>query len=121
MALRLYHIVIDAHDPSSLARFWAAVLGHDILDEDDKGVIVGADESSYPGLCFLTVPDTKVTKNRLHIDLDPDDHDAEVERLLALGAARVDVGQGPDATWEVLADPEGDEFCVLAPRRTLID
>jgi predicted enzyme related to lactoylglutathione lyase len=121
MALRLYHIVIDAHDPSALARFWAAVLGHDILDEDDEVAIVGADDRSYPGLCFLAVPDTKVTKNRLHIDLDPDDHDAEVERLLGLGAVRVDVGQAPDVTWEVLADPEGNEFCVLAPHRTLID
>ena len=115
MALRLYHIVIDAHDPSALARFWAAVLGHDILDEDDEGAIVGADDRSYPGLCFLAVPDTKVTKNRLHIDLDPDDHDAEVERLLGLGAVRVDVGQAPDVTWEVLADPEGNEFLRAGP------
>jgi predicted enzyme related to lactoylglutathione lyase len=119
MPVRLYHLVIDAHDPGMLARFWAAVLDQDILDEDEEGAIVGADDRSYPGLCFLRVPDTKTTKNRLHIDLDPDDRDTEVQRLLGLGATRVDVGQGPEVTWEVLADPEGNEFCVLSPRRTL--
>ncbi|HEY5024679.1 MAG TPA: VOC family protein [Acidimicrobiales bacterium] len=120
MPLRLYHLVIDAHDPWMLARFWAAVLEQDILEEDEEGAIVGADDRAYPGLCFLCVPEGKTTKNRLHIDLDPDDRDTEVERVLGLGATRVDVGQGPEVTWEVLADPEGNEFCVLAPRRTLI-
>jgi hypothetical protein len=121
VAVRFYHLVIDASDPATLARFWAAALGHDILFEHEDEVIVGSDEHAYPGLCFLAVPGAKNTKNRLHIDLDPDDRDVEVERLLGLGAVRVDVGQGPDVTWEVLADPEGNEFCVLAPHRTLID
>ena len=121
MAVRLYQFVIDASDPAALARFWAAVLGHDILFEDEEVVIVGSDEHAYPGLCFLAVSGAKMTKNRLHIDLDPDDRDVEVERLLGLGAVRVDVGQAPDVTWVVLADPEGNEFCVLAPHRTLID
>ena len=60
-------------------------------------------------------------KNRLHIELDPDDQAAEVDRLLALGARRADVGQGDDVSWVVLADPEGNEFCVLRPHRSLID
>jgi hypothetical protein len=120
MALRLYHLVIDANDPRALARFWAAALHHDILYEDDDEVIVGSDVHGYPGLCFLRVPGTKSAKNRLHIDLDPDDRDAEVDRLLGLGAVRVDVGQGPEVTWIVLADPEGNEFCVLRPHDTLI-
>jgi predicted enzyme related to lactoylglutathione lyase len=120
MALSLYHLVIDAHDPGALARFWAAVLDYDILFEDDEDVIIGSDVHSYPGLCFLPVPDTKTTKNRLHIDLDPDDRDAEVERLVSLGAVRADVGQSPDVSWVVLADPEGNEFCVLSPHETLV-
>jgi hypothetical protein len=120
MALSLYQLVIDAHDPAALARFWAAVLDYDILFEDEEQVIVGSDVHRYPGLCFLPVPDTKTTKNRLHIDLDPDDRDAEVQRLVSLGAVPVDVGQGPEVSWVVLADPEGNEFCVLSPHATLI-
>ena len=116
MASRFYHLAIDCADPRRLARFWAAALGQRVLSEEDDEVIVGADEHAYPGLCFLPVPEGKSVKNRLHIDLDPDDQDAEVERLLALGARRADVGQGPDATWVVLADPEGNEFCVLSTR-----
>ena len=77
----------------------------------------------YPGLVFVPVPEAKRIKNRLHIDLVPDDRDAEVERLLALGASRADVGQDDEVTWVVLADPEGNEFCVLlgARRRHVSD
>ena len=121
MPSRFYHLAIDCRDPRALARFWAAALGQQVLAEDDAEVIVGADPHSYPGLCFLAVPEGKTSKNRLHIDLDPDDQDAEVERLLALGATLADVGQGADATWVVLADPEGNEFCVLRPHRSLIE
>jgi predicted enzyme related to lactoylglutathione lyase len=120
MAVRFYQLVVDAHDPRALARFWAAVLGQQVLHESADEVIIGADEHQYPGLCFVPVPDSKAGKNRLHIDLDPDDRDGEVERILALGARRADVGQGPDVTWVVLADPEGNEFCVLRPHRSLI-
>jgi hypothetical protein len=74
MAARFYQIVIDSHNRRSLARFWAAVLGQQILYERDDEVIVGADEHRYPGLCFVPVLESKTTKNRLHIDLDPDDH-----------------------------------------------
>jgi predicted enzyme related to lactoylglutathione lyase len=121
MPSRFYQLVIGAHDPRRLARFWAAVLGQDILYETDDEVIVGADEHRYPGLCFVPVPEDKTVKNRLHIDLDPDDAGAEVERLLRLGARHADVGQGPDVTWTVLADPEGNEFCVLRPHRSLTE
>jgi hypothetical protein len=121
MGSRLYHLVVDAHDPRALARFWAAVLDHRILYEAEEEVIVGSDEHDYPGLCFLLVPDQKTTKNRLHIDLDPDDQVAEVERIVALGARPVDVGQGTDKSWIVLADPEGNEFCVLRPHRSLVE
>lgn len=116
MASRFYQLVIDSREPSALARFWAAALGQRILYESDDEVIVGSDEHSYPGLCFVPVPDDRTVKNRLHIDLDPDDRDAEVDRLIALGARRVDVGQSADVPWVVLADPEGNEFCLLKAR-----
>jgi hypothetical protein len=121
MPSRFYHLVIDSHDPRALARFWSAALDQPVLLEEDDEVIVGADPHTYPGLCFLPVPEGKTVKNRLHIDLDPDDQDAEVARLEALGARRVDVGQGPDVSWVVLADPEGNEFCVLRRHQSLID
>jgi predicted enzyme related to lactoylglutathione lyase len=121
MPSRFYHLAIDCQDPRALAGFWAAALGQQVLGADDEEAIFGADATTYPGLCFLKVPEAKAVKNRLHIDLNPDDRDAEVERLLALGATRTGVGQGPEATWVVLADPEGNEFCVLRPHRSLTD
>jgi hypothetical protein len=96
------------------------VLDQPILFESDDEVIVGAGKHAYPGLCFGTAPEAKTIKNRLHIDLDPDDQEAEVARVLALGARHADVGQG-DVPWVVLADPEGNEFCVLQPHNSLID
>jgi hypothetical protein len=120
MASRFYQLIIDCHDPHAQARFWSAVLGQPILYETDDEVIVGADKDTYPGLCFGVAPEAKTIKNRLHIDLDPDDHAAEVERILALGARHTDVGQGDDVPWTVLADPEGNEFCVLRPHSSLI-
>ena len=119
MGSTLYQVAVDAHDPGRLARFWAVVLGYDVLVEDAKKVVIGADEHAYPGIVFLRVPDEKAGKNRVHLDLAPDDHDPEVARILELGARRVDVGQGPDAMWTVLADPEGNEFCVLQPKTSL--
>ena len=121
MAARFYQVVIDARDPRSIARFWAAVLDQQILYDSDDEVIVGSDEHRYPGLCFVPLPEQKAVKNRLHIDLDPDDRDAEVERIIALGARRAEVGQGPEVTWVVLTDPEGNEFCVLRPHRSLVN
>jgi predicted enzyme related to lactoylglutathione lyase len=117
---RFYQLVIDSRDPAALARFWAAALNWEILYEAPDEVVVGSDPHDYPGIIFVPVSDPKVGKNRLHIDIDPDDQDAEVERLLALGARRIDIGQGP-VNWVVLADPEGNEFDVLKPHRSLID
>ncbi|MFJ9036504.1 VOC family protein [Streptomyces sp. NPDC102406] len=121
MTVTWYQTVVDAHDPRALARFWCGVLDWHVLYEDDDEVVIGRDAAALPGLCFVPVPESKAVKNRLHIDLSPDDRDAEVERITALGARRIDVGQGADATWVTLADPEGNEFCVLRPKRTLLD
>ncbi|BFP51073.1 VOC family protein [Streptomyces sp. CMC78] len=128
MASKFTELAIDCADPAALARFWCAVLGYEVqdADEDDGVVMIGSPEvpegKSRPGpvppaLTFARVPEGKTVKNRLHIDVNPTDRERgeEVERLLALGARRADVGQG-DAHWVVLADPEGNEFCVLGTR-----
>lgn len=112
MASRWYTVVVDAHDPAALARFWADVLGYRVIFEEVDEVVIAKGENAYPGVCFVRVGNEKTQKNRLHIDLNPDDQQAEVKRLLVLGARPVDVGQG-EVTWVVLADPEGNEFCVL--------
>lgn len=115
MASRVYNITIDARDPRALAEFWRQVLDYQIaFDDPDEVGIEPADESA-PALIFVPVSDTKAGKNRVHIDLAPDDQVSEVNRLIALGARRADIGQG-EQSWVVLADPEGNEFCVLTPR-----
>jgi predicted enzyme related to lactoylglutathione lyase len=116
MPSRFDSVVVDCTDPAALARFWTNVLGWQIVSEAADEVVLAKDETTLPCLLFGTATDEKVTKNRLHIDLVPDDQDAEVERILALGATRADVGESDDVTWVVLADPEGNEFCVLTPR-----
>ncbi len=107
MPSSFYQLVVDCRDPHALARFWAAVLDQPILYETDDEVIVGADKHTYPGLIFGSVPEDKTIKNRLHIDLDPDDQAAEVQRLLALGARPADVGQGDDVPWVRAARGQG--------------
>jgi predicted enzyme related to lactoylglutathione lyase len=108
-------IVIDAEDPARLARWWAEALGYVLVDEKPDEVEIRRTPDQMPGLLFTAVPDAKSAKNRLHIDLRPDDQEAEVERLVDMGARPVDIGQH-DVTWVVLADPEGNEFCVLAEK-----
>jgi predicted enzyme related to lactoylglutathione lyase len=122
MTVSLHHIVIDAHDLSAQARFWAQVLDWKILSEREREVVIGADETASAGICFMPVTDRKTAKNRLHLDLTPgpDGRDAEVHRILALGARRADVGQSGTQSWTVLADPEGNEFFILRPKKTLI-
>jgi predicted enzyme related to lactoylglutathione lyase len=121
MALSLHHIVIDTHDLPALSRFWARVLGWEILSEREREIVIGPDESAPVGICFMPVTDPKTAKNRLHLDLTsgPEEREAEIERILALGARRVDVGQTGTESWTVLADPEGNEFCVVRPKASL--
>ncbi|MFE6891242.1 VOC family protein [Streptomyces sp. NPDC057694] len=121
MPLSLHHIVIDAHDLPALARFWAQALRWRILSERDREIVIGPDETAPVGICFMPVTGPKTVKNRLHLDLTSaaEDRADEIERLLALGARPADVGQRGDESWTVLADPEGNEFCVVRPKRTL--
>jgi Glyoxalase-like domain len=113
MTLTFDEICIDAHDATALGSWWSTALGwpHDV--DDDGDVVLHAPPGAGPNWLFLAVPDDKVVKNRIHFDFRPDDQPAEVERMIGLGARRVDIGQG-DETWVVLADPEGNEFCILA-------
>jgi predicted enzyme related to lactoylglutathione lyase len=118
MPVTLHHVVVDTHDLPGLARFWTQALDWKILSEREREIIIGPDENAPVGMCFMPVTDPKPGKNRVHLDLTTEagDRDAEIERLLALGARRVDVGQTGEESWTVLADPEGNEFCVLSPR-----
>jgi glyoxalase superfamily protein len=126
MTSKFTELAIDCADPGRLARFWCSVLGYDVLDEEVGIVTIGSplvpEGKRRPGpvpptLTFAQVPESKIVKNRVHLDVNPTDReqDEEVSRLLDLGAQRADVGQG-DQSWVVLADPEGNEFCVLAGR-----
>ena len=120
MDIRIQCLCIDTTDPANAARFWEAALGwRRTFDEVDQIVLEppeGSPEDGIaPDLLFLRVPETKTVKNRLHLDLRPKDQAAEVARLEALGARRVDVGQGNDVSWVVMADPDGNEFDVLRP------
>ncbi len=116
MTLRIDCLTIDCSDPARLASFWSQALGWTIDFEDDTEVAI-TPQASHEGhttdLLFLRAPESKQAKNRLHLDLRPDDRDAEVARLESLGARRVDIGQNGDESWVVMADPEGNEFCVL--------
>jgi predicted enzyme related to lactoylglutathione lyase len=117
----MHHIVIDAHDLQALADFWAEALHWRVLSSREREVVVGPDDSAPIGLCFMPSPDDKTSKNRVHLDLTTEAHDrdAEIARLISLGAQRVDIGQTGAESWEVLADPEGNEFCVVRPKATL--
>ena len=118
MTLRIQCVNFDSCDPKSTADFWEQALGwRRTYDTDDEVVLEPPAGSREDGvvadLLFGRVPEGKAVKNRLHLDLRPEDQQAEVDRLLGLGAVRVDIGQDETATWIVLADPEGNEFCVL--------
>jgi Glyoxalase-like domain len=118
MTIRIQSLAVDSVDPAPLARWWSAALGWPLTFEDDDEIALEPPEEQRKGavlleILFLKVPEAKSVKNRLHLDLRPDDQAAEVARFEALGARRVDVGQSDEHTWVVLADPEGNEFCIL--------
>jgi Glyoxalase-like domain len=116
MSLEWEQLVVDAHDPVALGRWWCEALGWVVVNDDPDEYEIRPAPDRLPGLLFAQVPEGKIVKNRLHLDFRPEDRDAEVARLLGLGATHADVGQG-EQSWVVLADPEGNEFCVLSARR----
>lgn len=115
MSLTWEQVTVDSNAPVELGRWWCAALGWVVVDDGPEVFEIRPDVNQMPGLLFVPTAHAKTHKNRLHIDLRPDDCDAEVDRLVGLGASRIDIGQG-DVPWVVLADPEGNEFCVLSSR-----
>jgi hypothetical protein len=119
MTSQLYTVTLDAAEPRRLADFWSKMLDYKVVYDSAEEVAIEKADESGPAVLFVKVPDEKAGKNRMHFDLNPDDQAAEVERALSLGATHVEIGQerDPDVTWKVLADPEGNEFCILTPRK----
>jgi len=126
MTLQLDQVALDARDPERVAKFWAEVLDYKVSydsatdpdnDSPEREIELSPRNGSTTMLLILENNDEKKVKNRLHFDLRPDDQEAEVARVEALGAKRVDIGQG-DVTWVVLADPEGNEFCILRSKES---
>jgi hypothetical protein len=120
MPTRLSNVVVDAADPAALARFWSDLLSWEVTKAGGETAVVNAppDDGCDLNLVFVAVTDPKVTKNRVHLDLasqSPDHQMAQVTHALSLGATRADIGQR-NVPWVVLADPEGNEFCVLDTR-----
>ncbi len=122
MPIRIAVVTIDVQDTSRVANFWASALGWGALPDPNSGGVslmppeaVDESGSAGPSIDVMPVSEAKSVKNRLHLDVRPDGTTQadEVERLLGLGATRTEVGQGADVSWVVLADPEGNEFCVL--------
>ncbi len=118
MTLTIQRFNLDSCDPARNASFWQQALGWRRTYETPDQVVLEPPPGSrqdgvVPDLLFLRVPEGKIVKNRWHPDLRPTDQAAEVARLESLGATQVDVGQGEDASWVVMADPDGNEFCVL--------
>jgi hypothetical protein len=119
MACIFSELVIDSLEPERIARWWADVLDYRITEADEDEVEISGPAGSGPTLVFVRVPERKAVKNRLHIDVSATDREQEAElaRLRELGAEPADIGQGEDAGWAVLRDPDGNEFCLLGRRR----
>ena len=117
MALKWEQVNVDCADPAALGHWWAEALGWVIVNDSPEEFEIRPGADQLPGLLFVPVPEPRTGKNRLHLDFRPDDQAAEVDRFLSLGATPADVGQG-DVPWVVLADPEGNEFCILSSRVT---
>jgi hypothetical protein len=116
MTLEWEQVIVHSVDPAALGQWWAEALGWVMVHTSDDEFEIRPEPDRLPGLEFVRIAESKKVKSRLHLDFRPDDQAAEVARLEAHGAKRVDIGQG-DQSWVVMADPEGNEFCVLGQRR----
>jgi catechol 2,3-dioxygenase-like lactoylglutathione lyase family enzyme len=117
VSLEWEQVVVAARDAAALGQWWADVLGWAIVNDSAEEFEIRPSADQLPGLLFVQVPEAKQSQNRLHLDFRPDHQQAEVERFLRAGARQADVGQGTQP-WVVLADPEGNEFCVLSARKS---
>ncbi|MFZ2228287.1 MAG: VOC family protein [Candidatus Nanopelagicaceae bacterium] len=123
--LKIQCITIDSQDPLKLAQFWREVLGWEITFTSENEICIelldgSPSQGQIPDILFIKTPDERVVKNRLHLDLRPDDQESEVQRIERLGGKRIEIGQSAsqETTWVVMADPEGNEFCVLRAPKT---
>src|SRR4051794_10448110 len=121
MSLEWEQVIIDSRDPETLGRWWCEALGWVVVNDEPEEFEIRPAPDRLPGLLFGKAAEPKTVKDRLHLDFRPGPgrQQAEVDRLLALGATRADVGQTGDEPWVVLADPEGNEFCILSARTVL--
>ncbi len=118
--IKIGYVTIDSHDPHLIAKFWADLLNWKITESFELGAMLENPDNETSDQKFLPIlfyknPDEKVVKNRIHFDLQPDNQELEVARIEKLGGKRIEIGQSldPNTTWVVMADPEGNEFCVL--------
>lgn len=112
MSLEWEHVIVHTAHPMELGRWWEEALRWIVVWQSADEYAIRPADNRFPGLTFVTLYEPKVAKSRLHLDFEPDDQAAEVDRLVRLGATRVDIGQG-EQPWIVLADPDGNEFCIL--------
>jgi len=119
MSSFIFNVTFDCEDPGTLARFWSDATGYDLVDErDDFARLQAPDARGVRHILFFRVPEPKSSKNRVHVDLAASEPEAEIQRLLALGASLVDDGSEPSwrtgngTRWVVMQDPEGNEFCL---------
>ena len=124
--IKIGYITIDCKDTAEISQFWESVLGWKVTYVDETGAMLEnsiklENGEKFPPMLFYKNPDQKSVKNRMHFDLSPDDQAAEVLRIEALGGKRIEIGQSADpaTTWVVMADPEGNEFCVLKSQENL--
>jgi len=109
----LYYVVVDCEDPTTLAEFWSRMLGTEVVQRIDDQFVLLAKPEHGPGLAFQKVPEPKHDKNRLHLDLEVGDTDAATEKILGWGGSQVTGDQELGGhTWRVMADPEGNQFCI---------
>ncbi len=116
--LKLGNVTFDCENPARVAEFWGAALGYNVEKHSEDFAVATNPDGSRPYLLFIKVPEPRTVKNRVHVDLGADDRQAEIERLIGLGATRGETHKMPEfgITWTVLQDPEGNELCVLSPR-----
>ena len=109
----ILNVTFDCENPRRLSAFWSAVTGYQpVMERDDFVALQAPDKRGVRGILFFQVPEPKVVKNRMHVDLASKDPEAEIERLVSLGATKVEYREGNGTSWTVMLDPEGNEFCL---------
>jgi predicted enzyme related to lactoylglutathione lyase len=110
----IHSVTFDCSDPARVGMFWSHALGYETVQRGEDYVWIESSMGSATPLLFIKVPEEKQRKNRLHLDIETNDRAAEVDRLIELGATIVDIGAPHEASWTVMADPEGNQFCVAS-------